>query len=296
MGNKMKNNRMSARRAATFLAAVAVLVISSGVALMVSATPANAAPGHIPVNVCHATSSDSNPYVFIVVDADSTKLQGHLAHRNSPNKTWKDAGSFGGVEHAAGDAKPDIIGDYVDGQGVTHTLDGVVTSARCNANVETPDDVLTTANVTFTEPTCANNNTASYATSGEHVDFAVTAGSAAPGAAITVTATAQDGFVFAGDTDELDFSHTFAAAQLNCSSVNSNTVVSPPKENNPPAKHHVTTSTPSAVTPTVVHAGLASTTVQDTRSEQGLALLVAGMVMLVGAGGLRLRAGRASKL
>ncbi len=40
--------------------------------------------GHTPVNVCHATNSDTNPYVFITVDDDSVKFQGHLAHRNTP--------------------------------------------------------------------------------------------------------------------------------------------------------------------------------------------------------------------
>jgi len=45
--------------------------------------------GHTPVNICHATSSDSNPYVFITVDDDSVKFAGHLAHRNTPNKQWK---------------------------------------------------------------------------------------------------------------------------------------------------------------------------------------------------------------
>jgi len=60
-------------------------------------------------------------------------------------------------------------------------------------------------------------------------------------------------------------------------------IVSPPTVN-PPKKHHTTT-----VTPTVVHAGLAGATVQDMRGEQGLALTFAGMMMLVGAGGLTLR-------
>ena len=63
--------------------------------------------------------------------------------------------------------------------------------------------------------------------------------------------------------------------------VESEVVVSPPKAKTP--KAHAAT-----VTPTVVEAGLSGTT-QDLRGEQGLALMVAGMVMLVGAGGLGLR-------
>ena len=56
-----------------------------------------------------------------------------------------------------------------------------------------------------------------------------------------------------------------------------------------------TKSTTAAVTPTVVHAGLSGASVEDMRGEQGLALMVAGMVMLVAAGGLRLR-GRESRI
>ena len=59
--------------------------------------------GHTPVNVCHATSSvHTNPYVFITVDDDSTRFQGHLAHRNTPNKTWKSDGIFRGQPVEAG--------------------------------------------------------------------------------------------------------------------------------------------------------------------------------------------------
>ena len=84
-------------------------------------------PQHVKVNVCHATRSDSNPYVLLSVDDDSTKFQGHLEHRNHPDKTWKSAGTFNDVAHVAGQAKPDIIGDYPG-----HVLDGVVTAATCN--------------------------------------------------------------------------------------------------------------------------------------------------------------------
>ena len=62
-------------------------------------------------------------------------------------------------------------------------------------------------------------------------------------------------------------------------------VVSPPVVS--PPKHH--TQAHATVTPTVVHAGLAGVSTQDMRSEQGLALMFAGMLMLVAAGGLGLR-------
>jgi hypothetical protein len=294
MGNKNVIRRAPARRAATFLAVLGALVMSSGVALMVAATPAGAAATKVPI--CHATSSDTNPYTFILVDDDSKKFEAHLAHRDDPNKTWKTDGSFGGVDHDADQPKPDIIGSYTDSDDVFHEMDGKVDSARCNANVEGPDEALTTAGVTFSDPNCANANVAGFSTSGEHVTFAITEGSKTPGTAITVTATADDGFVFEGDTDELDFKHTYGAAEADCTKVappttttNPTTVVSPPKAE--------TKTESTAVTPTVVSAGLAGASVEDVRGEQGLALMFAGMVMLVAAGGLGLRVrGAASRI
>jgi uncharacterized repeat protein (TIGR01451 family) len=95
--------------------------------------------GHTPVNVCHATNSDSNPYVFITVDDDSVKLQGHLMHRQTPNKTWKSDGVWRGTVVHAGDAKPDLIGDYTDKQGVKHTYDGVITSKSDCGKLSPPE-------------------------------------------------------------------------------------------------------------------------------------------------------------
>ena len=73
-------------------------------------TVANASPpGTVKVGVCHATSSDTNPYEWIVVASPSTTFQGHLAHRNNPNKKWKSDGTWNGIDHKAGDPKRDYI-------------------------------------------------------------------------------------------------------------------------------------------------------------------------------------------
>lgn len=285
MGNKRASKRMSARRAATFLATLGALVMSSGIALMVTATPANAATK---VPICHATSSDTNPYTFILVDDDSKKFQGHLAHRDEPNKTWKSDITFNGTDYQAGDPKPDIIGSYTDENDVFHEMDGDVSSAVCNANVEVPDDLLTQASVTFVNPNCANGNVADYTTSGANSTFAITEGSKAPGAAITVTATAEDGYVYDGDAVELDFKYVYPAAEIDCTKVTPPTVVVDPPT--------TTTKKPtqSTVTPTVVSAGLGEVST-DLRGEQGLALIFAGLVLMVAAGGLGLR-GRAARI
>jgi hypothetical protein len=101
------------------------------------------------------------------------------------------------------------------------------------------------------------------------VHYVVT-GDLVPGGTVEVDATAIDPNVLAeGVTTHWE--HTFAETG-DCS------VVSGP------------TAAPSVATPTVVHAGLTGASVtKDLRGEQGLALLVAGMVMLMIAAGLGLR-------
>lgn len=342
------------RRLAMVTAAFSALVMSSGIALMVSATPANAAVNK--VGICHATSSDSNPYIFISVDDDSVKLNGHLAHKTNPNKRWKSTGSFTfhGVttNHVDGTPKPDFIGTYTK-NGQVIVGDGIITKADCEGDVadtlvsaevdytdatcdvqtpsydgtgsdgvtftsdpavpvagqsivvtahapansvfsnnsdtlvfpehefaafdpedcivappETPTDAV--ANVVFTNPSCDNANDIGYTTSNTHAaTFDIIAGSVAPGKSVTIKATADAGHAFPGGALTKVFpAHVFPAeADLNAEPCVSDIVETP------------------AVTPTVVESGLTP----DLRGEQGLALLVAGMVMMVIAGGLGLR-------
>jgi LPXTG-motif cell wall-anchored protein len=107
-------------------------------AMLLGATPAladghgNGKDEHVPVGICHATSSATNPYVFIVVDDDSAKFKGHLMHRNDPNKK----------------NGRDYISDFTDTAGVFHKYDGVITSiANC------PKPVVETPTPTPTETT-----------------------------------------------------------------------------------------------------------------------------------------------
>ena len=260
-------------RLALGCAAAGIMVMSSGTTVLFAA-PAHAAT---PVNICHATGSDTNPYVFITVDDDSAKFRGHLRHRQDPNKQWKSDGAFNGVAHSAGDPKPDIIGDFTDDHGIFHAYDGVVTAATCNGEVEVAEAV---ADIDFTEPTCANQNEASYETTGEHVTFEETGGKAAPGATLEITATADDNFSFADGTATQVFTHTFTQA-VDLDAPPCSGVVTPPQP--PTVQPPAVTQVP--VTPTVVHAGLTS---PRDPSQKGLDLLVTGLLMLLGAGGIAL--------
>jgi hypothetical protein len=107
-------------------------------------------------------------------------------------------------------------------------------------------------------------------------------GSLAPGGTVEVVATLIDPetTVFAPKVTT-SWSHTFAVP-TGC------TAVAPPIVDAPSVDTTTDTKSPTAVTPTVVNAGLASGVVQDARAQQGLALVLAGMVLLVCAGGLGL--------
>lgn len=338
MGNKTAK-RPALRRLATFTAALGMLVMSSGVALMVTAAPANAANK---VGICHATSSDTNPYVFISVDDDSAKLKGHLQHLTEPNKTWKSDGTFNGDAHEAGDAKRDLIGSFTDDQGIFHLYDGDITAADCNGEVE----LEATADVDLTQPDCDNENVASFESIGENVELPFVAdGPLTPGTTVTITATAVDGATFEGGDPTQEFEFVIDAAETDCD------VVSPPEEVTPVAPEFVEPTcendadvvaptvegiqyeisgdtvpggtvevTASAiepfvladgaeafwtytfaevtdcnavlppaetptVTPTVVSAGILPP-VDDLRAEQGMALIVGGMLLMLLAGGL----------
>lgn len=240
MGNKMKNKRTSTRRVATFLAALGVLVLSSGVALMTSATSANAADC---VPQAAFTETINHPAVTHVVHHDAVAAVPEKWFNFAPTDPGKFDGTpswptdpLGKWEAVPGHAN----GGPGDGFGIIHQGQGGGSWFYRQAGVEGKDAFDETV-----VDTAASVETINHP---------------------AVTCTAQ------------------------VSPPVTSTVVSTPTKTK---AHHTST----AVTPTVVHAGLGSLSAEDVRGEQGLALMVAGMVMLVGAGGLRLRAGvRAPKI
>jgi len=237
MGNTLKNKRTSARRAATFLAALGVLVMSSGVALMVATSPANAAKAadcvpqaastetihHAAVThtVHHAAVPAVDDQWFNFAPTDPGKYDG------TPTWPLSDDGKWEAVKGHANGGPGDAVGLIHQGQGGGSWFYRIAGSP----GVDAFDEVIT-------------------------------------------------------DTQAFDETVNHPAVTCN--------VVSPPvvQEVSPPAVvHHATKAKAKAkaVTPTVVHAGLTSVSTDDVRGEQGLALMLAGMVMLFGAGGLGLR-------
>lgn len=196
----MGNLRSGARRIAALLATLGLLVMSSGIALMVTATPAEAT---IKVKVCHANNSDdngNNPYNYLELGLGGAA--GHAVTDRSGGvavKHWGSAGTWNGIWHNAGDERPDFI------QG----LDGNFTESWCENAAHAP----VTAEVDWTEPDCDNQNTAAWVGQGDNVTFALTDGTPGPGETVEVTATAADGYHFAGGVKTKKFDHEFDKAE-----------------------------------------------------------------------------------
>lgn len=212
---------------------------------MATATSAQAtAPGddgEHKVWICHATNSDTNPYEAIHVDVASKKYEGHLAHRNSPNKIWKEAGSWNGTSHEADQAKPDLIegmnfegdprtGDskFCGDRGVVECPDDERVSSNSSDDCDEEDEIEVVAVITYVEPTC-DDHTVDWSgratVDGDEADddlvtFEVTDGTPGPGETIEITATIHDDdYEFDNEDTEETFEHTFKDVPTNCSTV-----------------------------------------------------------------------------
>jgi hypothetical protein len=185
----MGTKNVTRRRAAALLAVLATLVMSSGIALMITAGSASAAPA---------------PKYFVCKYVGTPGVDERLQTGQNPI-------SVSG--NAIGD--PVQVGAFFnDAHGRSYVL--VEDTGQPEPSVsecpkpQNPD--VTTADVTFTDPSCANDNTVDWQGTGDHVDFEVTDGSKAAGQSIEITATAQEGFVFEGGAITKVFTHTFGPA------------------------------------------------------------------------------------
>jgi hypothetical protein len=293
MGNNKAQGRVSARRVATFLAALGALVMSSGITLMVAATPANADAGTndasywetLPGEQCVKTDvgaesggytvpaePDGRDWSKLIIKKGSGNIGEENQVFNNPvagqTYTWQgsDDKQDGGWSHTIlcsvpepEDQTPPTCAEGTDKAG-QEIPEGQTAEEFCNVDENPP-------------PVCDEGTDKA----GQEIPEGQTAEEFC-NVVVSPPAVCDQGTDKAGQ--EIPEGQT--AEEFCDDSVDSTVVVSPPHKT--PTESHA-----AAVTPTVVEAGLASTTTNDLRGEQGLALMVAGMVMLVGAGGLGLR-------
>ncbi|RYU14095.1 hypothetical protein [Nocardioides iriomotensis] len=187
---------------------------------MATATSAQAtAPGddgEHKVWVCHATSSDTNPYTIIEVDVASTKLEAHEAHKATPNKRWKTDGTWAGASHTADQPKPDIIGTPGDENPPSDCYDSETPSTPPASKVLNPTIDVTAPDCNNTAVTWVGKVDGAVDNADDHVDFDLTSGTVAAGQTIVVTAIAENGYEFSNGKQEVDLEKSFAALPTNC--------------------------------------------------------------------------------
>ncbi len=167
-----RQGRRRARVAGIGLAAGALLPWL-GFSSLAQATPTSSPTdgAQYQVVVCHATNSDRTPYQYLLVSSSSTAFQGHLAHRNTPNKTWKHDTMWRGTLYPAGSPKGDLIASYDN-----VVLDGAITKEICEtpakpeqtgsatSTTTTPSTTTTTTSSTTTSSTTTSSTTTSSTT------------------------------------------------------------------------------------------------------------------------------------
>lgn len=252
-----RKTKRPARRIAAAVGAIGALLMSSGVVLLATAQGADAAPGD-KWFVCKYVDTPGEPET--------------LQTGQNPISVSENAIPLDVVTPGA---------SFADGQGrsVVLQLDDTPPGPEGDPGVEAcaapSEDTVIAVDVVFVDPTCDNDNTASLSLTGDTEDVTVEqTAEAAPGVEVTVTATPKDGFMFVGDAPTYSETHTFAEA-ADCSTP----VVEPPVVEPPVVE-------PPAKTPTIVEAGIVGTATSDVRSEQGMALLASGLLLLVAAAGL----------
>lgn len=281
MGNKTAK-RPALRRLATFVAALGMLTMSSGVALMSTASAADGPnqEGYwetLPGEICTKTDTGAESGGYTVPAVADGYVWSKLIIK-------KGSGNIGIENQVFNNPVVGQVYTWIGFQpqqsgGWSHTI-----LCRVPVVVEEPD--VATASISVVQPDCDNENAPDIEFAGTNVvlPFDVD-GTVAAGETVTVTATAVEGAEFAGGATTKVFEDVvFEAAEEGCDEV-----VTPPGEEPPGEEPGEETPEvePPAVTPTVVASGVMPTGA-DLRGEQGLALLVAGMILMVLAGGLGL--------
>lgn len=280
------------RRAATVLATLGALVMSSGVALMVTATPAGAENCENSNEPCYWENAAGEECQYF----GPQEAGGFLVPAEPAGRDWSQLILKKGDENSPHvDATHPVNQQFAPVAGQTYFWDsakganedgwGYSHAILCSVPEDEQQQILANATATPNTPTC-EHNVPSYTKGGANIEDAW-AESAPPAfnTTITVTATAVAGAEFdeGGTTKDIDV--TFPAAATGCDRI----VVEPPLDDPlvevDPKVEVAPPAVDTVVTPTVVNSGLTGAN-PDLRGEQGLALVLAGLVLLVCAGGL----------
>jgi hypothetical protein len=195
--------RATFRRFASVMAAVGALLVSSGITLMATSTTATADPPRVHKSyVCK----------YVGKPGDGTEIL-----QSGQNPIWVDNHSLDPQQDVV--AKGDV---FTDAQGYsvviianTPRLDPEPGIEACGGSE--PNDQLAHVVVTFTDPTCENDNEVGYSTEGStHVTFTLQ-GTVGFGEDVTVKAKADPGYKLDSNGKKVDFfPHTFGTEQTNC--------------------------------------------------------------------------------
>lgn len=214
MGNKTRK-RPALRRLATFVAALGMLTMSSGLVLMSTASANTNHEDHwetAPGEVCTKTDVGAQSGAYVVPNPPDGFQWTKLIIK-------KGAGNIG-VENQ-------VFNNPVAGVGYTwvgfnpQQSGGWSHTILCYVPESEPDPELATASIAVQQPNCENNNIAQIFAFGNNVEFPFDLdGTVAPGETVTVTATAVDGAEFEGGSTTKVFEDVvFNEAEEDCDEV-----------------------------------------------------------------------------
>lgn len=273
------------------LAALGLVLASSGLAVLAGAT----AGAEAPIHKSYVCKYVQKPGSFELL-------------QTGQNPIWVDNHALAGHDTAV-----EVGDEFSDGHILsvvivanTPKLDPEPSIDACPALEPPPPTEVTAAAPTFRNPSCPDPTAAVVLPTTEGVTYSQSA-PAAPGATVTVTAVAQEGFVLTGQSS---WTHTFTAVPTDCDQgppppepPNPPVVLPPVVE--PPAAEPPAAAPPAAappavappVTPSVIRAGVvpASEPIGTDYGPLGLAMLASGLVLLMGAGARSLARSRGGR-
>jgi hypothetical protein len=247
------------------MAAVGALLVSSGIALMAAPTPASAQNDHPDkVVVCKYVGTPGASEL----QTGQNPIEVSVNTLNNLDPPWDGTFPWAWTDAQGQAGNGSVAVGYV----------GEIPSTLSSCPGYEPEVLQAAAVAVPVDPTC-EANVASYSTEGS-VGVASWDESAEPafGTTITLTAHAAEGYAF-GESSTTTVEVSFGTEATGC------TNVEPPVVEPPVVEPPVVEST-TVETPTVVHAGLAGATASTSTEQQGLALILAGLLLLAGAGGL----------